>query len=578
MSIIHLNQIKAHILSTYKNHLEMRDVRGSSENIENQALSRGLSAFTIESMCDCGLQKAATAVTDSANDNGIDAIYVDPSNNIIHVVQSKWIHSGKGEPSNGDIKKYISGIKDLLNCNFSRFNDKIREKEAELIKAMSMPNGKLIGHITYTGINQLAEPSQRDIKDFLDEVNDVSSYLSFRVINQKEIYKLLTRTIGGDPIDLEVGLKNWGNLKEPSLAYYGQVNGEELKSWWEKHGSSLLTRNIRNSLGDTEINQEINETLLSSPEKFWYFNNGITLISKKIAKTLVGGGDRDYGTFHCEDVSVVNGAQTLSTIGKADQSLIPTLSQVFVPVRLISLENDDEMFGEQITKANNLQNRIESRDFASLDPEQQRLKLELSIEDIDYSIKRDSAFSAGPKSFDLMESTSALACASSDINLIVQLKREVGKIWDDIKRPPYTTIFNPGLTSTYLYRCVKVNREIDKQISETLKELSVNSSSYGVGIHGNRLIAGLAFQEIDQKILSDPKRKIEEVLNEGHIKKITNEHFFTVSQTIEDRYKNAVLPTLFKNKNKCREIFLTCSGQEIDNNNLDKSSKQLDLI
>lgn len=564
MSVIHLNQIKTHLLSKYKDSLDLSDVGGTVGNVENHTLSRGLSAFVIDSMCDCGTQKSGESVTDSGNDNGIDAIYVDSSNSIIYVVQSKWIHSGKGEPSNGDVKKYLAGIRDILNCNFSRFNEKIRAKEDELVKAMSKPTGKLVGCLAYTGINGLAEPSRRDLDDFLKEVNDVSSYLSFRVLNQQELYRFLTRSIGGDPINIDIGLKNWGWLKEPSPAYYGQVNGEEIKGWWDKNGISLLAKNIRSSLGDTEVNHEINETILSNPEKFWYFNNGITLIAKKINKTLVGGGDRDYGTFHCEDVSVVNGAQTLSTIGKIDTIFVDNLSQLFVPLRIISLENSDDMFGERITKANNLQNRIESRDFVSLDPEQQRLKVELSMEGITYSIKRDSDFAAGPSSFDLSESTTALACASGDIGVIVQLKREVGKVWDDIKRPPYTTIFNRSVSSTYLYRCVLINREVDKQILSILGGTPLEASVYGIGVHGNRMISGLVFWYLDKKIIGDPTKDFDSYLASVDLKKLTSDSFFLVSQAVEKIFPSPVLPTLFKNRNKCQEIFDACKSWDCE--------------
>lgn len=562
MSIVHLNQIKKHLLSKYRDVTDLSDVGGSEKNIEDISLSRTLSAFVIDSICDCGERKSGASVTDSGNDNGIDAIYVDNSNSTIYTVQSKWIHSGKGEPSNGDVKKYLAGIRDLLNCNFSRFNDKIRSKEEEIIKAMSTPSGKLIGCLAYTGVNNLAEPSKRDLNDFLQEVNDVSAYLSFKTINQAELYRYLTRSVGGSPINIDIGLKNWGKLKEPSPAYYGQVNGEELKSWWDMHGVSLLTKNIRSSLGDTEVNHDINQTILTSPDKFWYFNNGITLIAKKITKTLVGGGDKDYGAFYCEDVSVVNGAQTLSTLGKVDPLAANNLSQVFVPVRIISLENSDDMFGEKITKANNLQNKIESRDFVSLDPEQQRLKMELSLEGISYSIKRDSEFSTGPNSFDLNESTTALACASGDVGIIVQLKREVGRIWDDIKRPPYTSLFNGGVTSTFLFRCVRINREIERSISSILTDLPLDSNSYGIGVHGNRVISGLVFSQLNMKLIRDPSKNFGKYISKIDIDKLTDDSFIKVAKSVDGNYSNSVLPTLFKNRNKCQHIFDLCSNEQ----------------
>jgi hypothetical protein len=45
-------------------------------------------------------------------------------------------------------------------------------------------------------------------------------------------------------------------------------------------------------------------------------DNGITIIASQITKTMAGGGGTDFGTFHCENISVVNGAQTVGTIGR----------------------------------------------------------------------------------------------------------------------------------------------------------------------------------------------------------------------------------------------------------------------
>ena len=85
----------------------------------------------------------------------------------VGLVQSKWIHNGKGEPENGEVKKFISGIKDLLNFKFDRFNDKVKNKEVIIKNAICDPKTKYQIILTYTGINDLAEPSRRDFADLL---------------------------------------------------------------------------------------------------------------------------------------------------------------------------------------------------------------------------------------------------------------------------------------------------------------------------------------------------------------------------------------------------------------------------
>ena len=90
----------------------------------------------------------------------------------------------------------------------------------------------------------------------------------------------------------------------------------------------------------------------------------------------------DFATFHCDDISVVNGAQTVGAIGKFSELHLDKCVNVLVPVRII-VRGEDVGFGEEVTKTNNRQNRIENRDFVSLDPEQSRIRSELAIDGID---------------------------------------------------------------------------------------------------------------------------------------------------------------------------------------------------
>lgn len=141
----------------------------------------------------------------------------------------------------------------------------------------------------------------------------------------------------GDPIDLTITLKSWGKIESPFKAFYGQVNGSEIFQWWQNHRTTLFKKNIRGILGDTSVNQSIRDTLQEAPDNFWYFNNGITMLASSASKNMVGGSGTDYGQFTCTDVSIVNGAQTVSTIGRFGENDPTNLDDVFVSLRIISL-------------------------------------------------------------------------------------------------------------------------------------------------------------------------------------------------------------------------------------------------
>lgn len=81
-------------------------------------------------------------------------------------------------------------------------------------------------------------------------------------------------------------------------------------------------------------------------------------------------------------MNIVNGAQTVGVVWELNRKDPPHLASLDgrVHIRIISLENCPEGFGTDLTRATNTQNRILNRDFAALDPNQQRLAVEMSMD------------------------------------------------------------------------------------------------------------------------------------------------------------------------------------------------------
>jgi hypothetical protein len=562
MSVIHLNQIRGQLHKLFDGKIDLTDVvtlQTPPEQIENVFLSRALAAYAVRFLSHANEETAATAVTDGGKDNGIDAIHYDELERRLYIVQSKWINTGIGEPENGDVKKYVSGVRDLFNLLFDRFNAKINGKKALILAALNDTSTRYDVVLIYTGMSRLAEPSARDLEDLAEEMNDAAEVLSVTPLNQADIYSSLTAGLVGEPINIDIGLKSWGRVDAPHTAYYGQVDGGQIATWWDKHRNRLFTKNLRGVLGDTDVNDEIRGTIDKNPELFWYFNNGVTLVCKKIAKTMVGGADSSFGTFHCEDISVVNGAQTVGTIGKFAGTAAEAVSKLQIPLRMISLEQGDTQFGEKVTKTNNRQNRIENRDFVSLDPEQTRIRTELAVEGIEYHLVRTDAVISTPTSFDLVESTTSLACASGDIALVVQLKRELGKLWENIEKAPYKQLFNPQVNGLYVWRCVQLQRQIDRALDQLTSDFTAKAGrEYGVAVHGNRVLAALVFDFLKAKRFSDPAFDIKPVLDQMELEKHVWEQYQLLFGFVEKEYSNAIIPTLFKNLTKCKNLAGLC--------------------
>jgi hypothetical protein len=555
MSIIHVNQIKNHVTRLFQDKINLDDAGKPGPHQDNQFLSRALAAYAIHFLSGTDPVSAAKSITDAGEDNGIDAIFYHEAERRLYIAQSKWIHDGSGEPSNGDMKKFIAGVKDLFNMRFDRFNSKVNAHKELLLQILNDPQSSYNIVVVYTGINQLAEPSRRDLDDLRAEMNDASEVLTITPLNQAGIHASLTARLAGEPINVDLGLKSWGKIETPHLAYYGQVASSVIGDWWSKYGDRLFARNLRSLLGDTDVNTEMRKTLDESPESFWYFNNGITIVTSKITKTMAGGGGTDFGTFHCDNISVVNGAQTVSTIGRYISKAPDKSSPALVLLRVISLEKADAQLGTLITKTNNRQNRIDNRDFVSLDPEQSRLRADLGVDGIIYNIIRSEAVPRSEKAFDLVEATTCLACASLKPGLFVQLKREIGKLWDDITRAPYKEIFNPTVNSLFLWRAVQTQRMIDKSLTLLMLTDVLTGRDLSLAVHGNRMIAAIVFRAISPVRFGDPTYDYARIVTQDSINTLVRDGYSKLKAALDASYINAIIPTLFKNMSKCTDLY-----------------------
>lgn len=561
MSILHVTQISKKITELFENHLDLGDVGVNDAQRKVKVLTRCLAAYAVHFSTGCSESEAAQSVVDGGDDNGIDAIHYSPSLKQMTIVQSKFKKSGTGEPESSEIGKFCQGIKDLFNLNFDRFNSKIILKQPQIEQALGEFDTRYELVLIDTGNQGLAIHSQRLIDDLLAEMNDAGEdtqdqLVNFIRLNQSKIHSSLAASAGAVPIDLEIGLSQWGKTTEPHVAFFGMVSAEEISAWWETYGRKLFEKNIRQVLGVTEVNEEMKDTLSNSPESFWYFNNGITIVCDRVEKSMIGGSSRDTGAFKLYGAQVVNGAQTVSTIGKFDSGSSQLLQSVMVGARVISLENAGDNFGADVTRANNRQNRIENRDFVSQDPEQMRIRTELSIDGIDYNLVRSDSFKSTLSSFDLSEATAALACASRKTNLTVQVKREIGKYFENLSGGIYKEIFNHSISGAYVWNCVQATRGIEKALQKRVSELPKRSGrEYGLLIHGNRIITMMVMTKLR---LGAEALKPDFTMDGVDLESTVNEIVTLLRDNLESRYPDAMMGTLFKNQTKCRSLVDSC--------------------
>lgn len=343
-------------------------------------------------------------------------------------------------------------------------------------------------------------------------------------------------------------------MPAPYPAYFGLIDGLSLKSWWKRHGKSLVSSNIRHSLGSTEVNNEIKNSASASPQKFWYFNNGITLIANEAAKAPAGAASKSAGVFSFKGASIVNGAQTVSSLAKVEDD--EQLGKVRVPIRVILLKDAPEGFGSEVTRTNNLQNRVEPRDFVAQDPEQKRIRQEMAIEGIDYQFVRSDDAVPTATACELVEVTTALACATGESSHAVQIKTGIGRFFGDLKKAPYKTLFNPATSGAKAFNATVLLREIDRWIDKKKLNISKKSGArWGVLVHGNRVLAAVVFKRIGTEKLSQPISDFNSFIGGLDIGIVCEDTHSKMVTSIESHYSGKFLAVLFKNPSMSKNVF-----------------------
>lgn len=511
-----VNQIEGEVSRLFADRIDMSDYDGKKNNQRKDALnSRAIAAYALHILADVGVNTAADSIVDGYEDNGIDALLFDREQNILWLVQAKWINDGQSPPAAKDLRSFKDGIFDLLSFNIKsdRFNPKFALKEDDIKAALRSPGLKIKIVVAYTGPD-LSKHSRNVLEDCLEELNGEDDLASLEIFDLARAYKALTESYEDESIDIDISLADWGRLDEPYKAIYGRVRAVDAAKWWTQYRGKLFAKNIREFIGQSDVNDDIKNTLENDPELFWYLNNGVTILCDTITRLDVSkGNQRRQGVFRAKGISIVNGAQTIGSIGqiygKSSPEQREQLEQVEFFVRFVSLDGcSDESglssseFGLKVTRATNTQNRVEVRDFVALDLQQERLNKEFRSNGRVYHYKRKAeSFQKDEKNYELEEATIALACSSSDTNLVMLVKQDLTKIWANTSKYPYTAVFKPSVDAVQLWRQIDVKRFVDRVIAdaESASQSQIKSALFK---YGDLFLLTLVFKQIDKNLFS----------------------------------------------------------------------------
>lgn len=297
---------------------------------------------------------AADAIVDGANDLGIDAyLPVDFSENKIRLFQSKYGTSHSDEA----ISKFRDDVKKLINRDVT----KMRPELANLVTKIREKNLKVeCCYVT-------------------DQKVEFQNEKYFEVVDIDEIIRRLWSRIKKPAAGKKSSIKLEKMLRHDNTIL-GVMKLRELSDFIIKNRDYVFESNIRQWMQfKTMINKGIRETLQNVPDKFFYYNNGITIV-------VADFEERGENLLTLNAPQIVNGAQTSNSIldrAKRTHNLDGSITVTIIKA-------DDEKDQNNITKYRNSQNSVRGKDLVSLMDFHKSIKSQLQNLSYFYEIQAGS--------------------------------------------------------------------------------------------------------------------------------------------------------------------------------------------
>jgi len=486
----------------FQDHIDISDFTNPDPEQQRRCLlTRALAAAIVNSRTDCGDDRAAAMVTDGGQDFGIDAVAFAAGMPRLWLIQTKWSDRAEANFGESDVMAMADGLHRIDRREFGRFNARFRPFINQIATILGDAQARIMLTIGLMRQVALHDNVLLRLEELRDEFNAHGQYLDFEILYVNQIWDVVRRTAQPEPIRLNFELDRWFELSTPMRAVNGITTAAAVASWYDDNGDQLFQRNIRESLGVTQVNADIARSLCEEPYEFWYRNNGVTILCDGLRLTPRSRSS-PYGTatIDATNVSVVNGAQTVAAIAEAVKDGDDAVREAPVGVRII--ESADETTSAQITKATNTQNHIERRDFVALDEVQLAIREEFSLTlGLTYAIRR-SEFEPSPESgCTVREAATALACAHADPRLAQRIRANEDLLWEEGPQGAYTRIFGERPPAIQIWRSVQLLRRVRDALHTVQAQLEGRAAA--VAEQGSLVIAHIVFQEIGRDGIDD---------------------------------------------------------------------------
>lgn len=312
--------------------------------------------------------EASDAITDGANDHGIDAVFIEDDARVVHIIQSKFTSGEKSERSDiDDLRKAYEALKDLPTLQRDG-NPKIKsavEKFGDCIRS-----GYTVS-LEFVSTSKVSSGVKRSYTTFKNSVEaDNNSFeASVELFDSPVIENIYNRASSGGnafAVDFTFSLdKSHGfSIRERNkLTHHITLPLVYVLDIPEVRSGRVFDINPRKYLGANKINKGMEQTIRTNHWMFNDGNNGITAV----CKSVVNNGD---GTLTVKGMQIVNGCQTVNSIFNCSEFIKETTAlasgdEGFVSLKVIEGATQDEI--GFISEVSNKQSGMKHRDFISQD-------------------------------------------------------------------------------------------------------------------------------------------------------------------------------------------------------------------
>lgn len=345
----------------------------------------------VETMLDLDVDEAFDCLTDGGGDFGVDALHITEEMDGefgVTLFQGKYKKNLEGNSNfeQNSIEAMVNAIRHIFDpsADLGAINDRLRVKVEQ---ARSLIRDGLIPRVRAIACNNGLKWNT-DGQQSIDRAV-LGDQVTWEHVNHDVLIGILQSI---KPVDETLRLTGKAMVEDMnySRVCVGRMPVVEVAALMKSHGEKLLERNIRRYLGlhGNRVNEGIRATLSSNtPENFYFFNNGITLVCDKFTYNALQQGDFQIKV---KNLQIVNGGQSCMTILKTAEELekngqtLPAQASVLIRLYELNSDNDDVVL--QITHATNSQNPVDLKDLRANDARQQQL--EQSIQNLGYSYRR----------------------------------------------------------------------------------------------------------------------------------------------------------------------------------------------